>query len=273
PRRPGVYGMVDAHGELIYVGKAKSLRARLLGYFRPSSRDPKAGRIVARTASLLWEYCPSEFAALHRELELIRRCRPRFNVQGQPQGRRRPYVCLGREPAPYAFLSARPPARLLAQFGPVPAGEQVRQAVRRLNDWFQLRDCSQSQQMVFPDQTELFPVVRSAGCLRFEIGTCLGPCAGACARSSYRERVQAAHAFLAGTEKPPLEILEREMIAAAAAQAFERAAALRDKREALRWLADQLERLRTARQHYSFIYPVPGDHGPDRWYLIHGGRT
>src|SRR5207248_531125 len=55
PRRPGVYGMVDAHGELIYVGKAKSLRARLLTYFRPRSRDPKAGRIVQRTQAIAWE--------------------------------------------------------------------------------------------------------------------------------------------------------------------------------------------------------------------------
>jgi excinuclease ABC subunit C len=168
---------------------------------------------------------------------------------------------------------ARPPTRVLAHFGPVPAGQRAREAVRRVNDWFGLRDCSQSQEMVFPDQVELFPVVRSAGCLRFEIGTCLGPCTGACPRSAYRERVQAAQAFLGGMGKTPLEILEREMAAASAALAFERAAALRDKRESLRWLFDHLERLRLARTNYSFIYPVRGDQGPDLWYLIHGGRT
>src|SRR5207244_2277738 len=96
PRRPGVYGMVNVNGELIYVGKAKCLRARLLSYFRPNSRDPKAGRIVAQTGTLVWEEAPSEFAALLRELELIRRWRPRCNVQGQPQRHRRAYVCLGR---------------------------------------------------------------------------------------------------------------------------------------------------------------------------------
>src|SRR2546430_14042040 len=80
PRQPGVYGMVNIHGDLIYVGKAKSLRARLLSYFRPRSRDRKAGRIVGQTRGLAWEPCPNEFAALHRELELIRRWRPRFNI-------------------------------------------------------------------------------------------------------------------------------------------------------------------------------------------------
>src|SRR6516162_7336209 len=63
PRKPGVYGMLDRHGELIYVGKAKNLRARLLSYFRRRSRDPKAGRILRRTRRLVWEIAASEFAA------------------------------------------------------------------------------------------------------------------------------------------------------------------------------------------------------------------
>src|SRR5260370_35839357 len=84
PRRPGVYGMLGERGELIYVGKAKCLRARLLSYFRRGSRDPKAGRILEHTQALVWELAASEFAALLRELELIQRWQPRFNVQGQP---------------------------------------------------------------------------------------------------------------------------------------------------------------------------------------------
>src|SRR5262249_20032978 len=155
----------------------------------------------------------------------------------------------------------------------VPAGERSRQAVRRLNDWFQLRDCSQSQEMVFKEQAELFPMTRAAGCLRFELGTCLGPCVAACSRPTYRERVQAAAAFLAGTERTPLEILEREMNAASAGLAFERAAALRDKLESLNWLSDQLQLLRRARAENSFVYPVAGVDGKGLWYLIHGGRT
>ena len=108
-RRPGVYGMLDEGDQLIYVGKAKSLRSRLLSYFRRKSRDRKAGRIISRTRSIVWEHVPSEFAALLRELELIRRWRPRYNVMGQP-GRRRPiHVCLGRQPAPYVFLAHIPP--------------------------------------------------------------------------------------------------------------------------------------------------------------------
>jgi excinuclease ABC subunit C len=273
PRRPGVYGMLNAKGELIYIGKAKCLRIRLLSYFRARSRDPKAGRILAHTQSIVWEGTPSEFAALLRELELIRRWRPPFNVQGQPSRRRPTYVCLGRRPAPSLFLARHPPAGALASFGPVPAGWRTREAVRRLNDWFQLRDCPKAQEMVFADQGELFPIARAAGCLRYEIGTCLGPCLAACTRQDYLERVQAARAFLAGTDRSPLEALEREMAAASAALAFERAAALRDKLELLRWLQDRLERIRRARERQSFIYPVRGQASKDLWYLVHGGRV
>jgi len=273
PRRPGVYGMVDLHGELIYVGKAKCLRSRLLGYFRPRSRDPKAGRILRRTRTLVWEETPCEFAALLRELELIRRWQPRFNVQGQPQRRRRTYVCLGRRPAPYVFLNVRPPANALACFGPIPAGPKAREAVRRVNDWFRLRDCPQAQEMIFTDQGELFPVLRAAGCLRHEIGTCSAPCAGVCTHAGYREQVNAARAFLTGENRTPLEHLEKEMTLAAAALAFERAAALRDRLESLRWLVDSLDRVRTARERNCFVYPVTGHNQEEIWYLVQASRV
>ena len=272
PPRPGVYGMVDARGELIYVGKAKRLRARVLSYFRAGAEDDKARRILARTAAVAWEPAPSEFAALLRELDLIRRWRPRFNVQGQPQRQRRVYVCLGRAPAPYAFLSRTPAATARAVFGPVPAGPLARAAVRRLNDWFKLRDCPRAHVMAFADQGELFPDPRGAGCLRYEIGTCLGPCAGACTRAAYREQVHAAQAFLRGSGAAVLDALRGDMASASAQQAYERAAVLRDTLAALEWLHGELHALRDAQERYSFIYPV-GDGEDERWYLIHRGRV
>ncbi len=273
PRLPGVYGMIDAAGELIYVGKAKCLRSRLLSYFRPKSRDAKAGRIVGDARVVAWEPAAGEFAALLRELELIRRWRPRFNVQGQPHRRRRTYVCVGREPAPYLFLSPRPPGTAFAGFGPVPGGPAAREAVRRLNDWFKLRDCPQAQKMVFADQSGLFPLDLAAGCLRVEIDACLGPCAAACSRSDYSAAVRAAVRFLEGRDISPLETLERRMQEASAAQAFERAAALRDRWTPIRWLSAHLERVRQACRR-SCVYPAVGRDGSrDQWHLIHHGRV
>ena len=272
-RRPGVYGMLNGQGELLYVGKAKWLRTRLLSYFRAKSHDPKAGRILGHTKAIVWEYAASEFAALLRELELIRRWRPRLNVQGQP-GRRRPaYVCLGRQPAPYAFLTRQPPAAALAAFGPIPAGRRAREAMRYLNDCFRLRDCLQSQEMIFAEQTELFPIARAAGCLRYEIGTCLGPCVGACARIEYVHQVRAARSFLAGTDLDLLKALQRAMAEASAILAFERAAALRDKWQALHWLHECLERVRLATAPCAFVYPVEGYGGQNVWYVINAGRV
>ncbi len=273
PRCPGVYGMLNAKGELIYVGKAKCLRARLLSYFRARSRVPKAGHILGQTSSIAWEASSDEFAALLRELELIRRWRPRFNVQGQPARRRCLYVCLGRQPAPYVFLSRDLPSRVTSSFGPVPANWRAREAVRWLNDWFKLRDCPQSQEMVFADQGELFPLTRAAGCLRYEIGTCVGPCLGACTRRAYMGKVQAARAFLAGTDISILKMLEREMFEASAALEFEQAARTRDKLEMLRWLHERLQRMRHACQEQSFVYLVKGHLARDHWYLIRGGRV
>lgn len=273
PRLPGVYGMLDGDGVLIYVGKAKCLRSRLLSYFRTKSRDPKAGRILRPTRTLVWEVAPSEFGALLRELELIRRWRPRFNVQGQPKRGRRVFVCVGGKPAPYLFLSAQPPKAASVCYGPVRAGRHVVDAVRRLNDWYRLRDCPQAQQMVFADQGELFPTPRTAGCLRLEIGTCLGPCAAACTQPAYAAQVRAVRGFLAGTDLSPIERLEREMQAASASLEFERAAALRDRLESIRWLHEQLERLRGTCAKTSFVYPITGQDGVKLWYLIHGGRV
>jgi excinuclease ABC subunit C len=265
--------MVNDQRELIYVGKAKCLRARLLRYFRPKSRDPKAGRILAHARTLAWEVAPSEFAALLRELELIRSWRPRFNVHGQPGRWRSTYVCLGRQPAPYVYLAHRPTSSALACFGPISASWHAREAVRHINNVYQLRDCPHAQELTFADQQELFPIVRTAGCLRYEIHTCLGPCLGVCTQRDYAAQVRAAERFLTGEDVSILETLKREMAASSAELAFERAAAVRDVLHHLSWLHERLDRLRQARHEQSFIYPVRGTAGINLWYLIRNGRV
>jgi excinuclease ABC subunit C len=271
PRLPGVYGMLDRGGQLIYVGKAKSLRARLMSYFRVHSRHPKAGRIIRHSQSIVWESMPDEFGALVRELELIRRFRPRFNVQGMPNYRRYIYVCLGRAPAPYAFATREPTGKELAVYGPFVGAPRARDAARRLNDAFRLRDCSQRQKMHFAEQRDLFDLERAPGCLRYDIGTCLGPCAGFCSRSGYFEKVQSVKSFLEGVDRQVLHDLESEMLAASAAQAYERAMAARDKLADLRWLTDRLVWLRNARLEHSYIYPLTGHDEQTVWYLIDKG--
>ncbi len=270
PPRPGVYGMFDLAGQLIYVGKAKSLRSRLLSYFLTTAED-KAARIVDRCTHLVWERLPSELAALLRELELIRRWRPAYNVQGQPGRHSVGYLCLGREPAPRAYFALAPSNRTLYSFGPVRSMLRARQAALALNDCFGLRDCPDQQPQRFADQPELFEPVDRPGCLRFELGTCLAPCVGACTRRQYYARLQAARKFLDGSDTSLLARLERDMQQAAADRQFERATRLRDLWQPLAWLDEQLRRVARAEQEYDFVLEAGAGRRP-WWHVIRAGR-
>lgn len=272
PLAPGVYGMIDPRGELIYVGKSRSLRDRLVSYFYDADSNEKGRRIIAHSERLVWEPAGHEFAALARELELIRRWRPRFNVQGQPGRVKRAYVCLSDGPAPRLQLLSQPTRRARRCFGPIPGNRRARDGVRRLNHLFELRDCPADTPLHFSDQRELFPRAIAPLCLRHDLGSCPAPCAAGCSTGDYDRRVADVLAFLRGTNVAPLARLEAEMDAAAAARRFELAALLRDEWTELAWMNEQLEQARDAQTRYSFVYPLPG-HGRRRdWYFIRHGQ-
>jgi excinuclease ABC subunit C len=265
--------MLDAAGRLLYVGKAKVLRSRLLSYCRTKSRDRKAARVIRLTRTILWEPCLHELDALVRELELIRRWRPPCNVQGQPTRRRPTYLCLGRRPAPHIFLARHPTPDVMACFGPLFSGRRLTEVVRHLNDLFQLRDCPQRQEMIFADQREMFPILRSPGCLRYEIGTCLGPCIGACTREAYGAQVRAVFAFLAGKKPTLVDKVQKAMAQASESQLFEKAALLRDRVELMQWLERRLAYVRTVRERQSFIYTPKNARNQTVWFVIHEGQV
>jgi excinuclease ABC subunit C len=171
PRAPGVYGMIDEQDQLIYVGKAKRLRNRLLSYFHEQARDAKAGEIISHTRRIIWERTPHELVALARELELIRRFLPRFNVQGRPDRFGRHYVCLGRAPAPYVFVTDEPTRRADVCFGPLRGRERLSRAARYLNQHFRLRDCPDRVPMIFREQMRMFDETPTAQCPRFDMET------------------------------------------------------------------------------------------------------
>jgi excinuclease ABC subunit C len=264
--------MLDGHGRLIYVGKAKRLRHRLLSYFHAQANNTKAGEIIAHSRRILWERTPHELVALARELELIRRFLPRFNVQGRPDRFGRYYVCIGRAPAPYAFIADEPPRRAEACFGPLRGRRRLAEAVRFLNLQFRLRDCPDRVPMVFRDQLQLFDQAPVAKCPRLDMETCLAPCAGGCSRVEYGAQVRAVQSFLDGNDSSILHALKSRMQADAADRQFERAAMLRDIAASLDWLSRSLVRLRNARKRYSFIYPVDTSNRRRYWIAIARGQ-
>src|SRR3954453_3237555 len=200
--RPGVYRMLAADGEIVYVGKSKRLRTRLLSYFRGAFPEDKGARIVREADRIEWDYTPSEFAALLEELRLIKRLRPRFNVAMKRDGRNFCFLKLTNAPAP-KFLVVRGPSQDDASvyYGPFQGAQRVDEAVRELNDALGLRDCANDQGMHFADQPELFSIFpRTPGCIRFEVKKCLGPCVGGCTAGEYAERVKQARGFLDGAD-------------------------------------------------------------------------
>lgn len=271
PKVPGVYGMLDATGRLIYVGKSKSLRNRLLSYFMPNNTDEKAGRIVQAAESIVWEKQPSDFAALLREQMLIRRWQPRLNVVGMPKRQQQAFLCLGNAPAEHFYLSKQFDPEATGCHGPFHGMGNLHRAVEILNRLYLLRDCSQKTPMLYTDQLQLFDIEMRAGCVRQEIGTCLAPCLRTCSRQRYGQQLEQALAFLNGSSTEILVQVEETMQRAAVGQHFEHAARMRDDWKILKWLSNRLANFKRAREQYSFIYSVKGFDGRDIWYLIRKG--
>ncbi len=273
PAAPGVYGFVDVDGRLIYVGKSKSLKSRVLSYFLPNHEQEKAGQITDESKRVIWETQPSEFAALLREQKLISRWQPKFNVVGMPKRHRAAYLCIGRGPAELFYVSYKVDPKARAYEGPFHGATRLHRVAEVLNRVFKLRDCNDKQGFVFGDQLTLFDDPMRAGCLRAELKTCLGPCASFCSKREYEHQVTKAIAFLKCGDEQLVDQLEMQMLRSASQLHFEQAARYREDWLVLRWITRKLFENEQARNRYHFIYPVLGCDGRDIWYLIRAGKV
>jgi excinuclease ABC subunit C len=281
--RPGVYRMLGESGEVLYVGKSKRLRRRLLSYFRARGRRSKAARILRNAHAIEWEYHPTEFAALLRELRLIKQYRPRFNVSLARDETPRGYLALTNEPVPALRVVMRsddPQAALL--YGPFRRLNDLADAARALADATGVRDCAGA----------------AGSCLRMELGTCACPSrrspppsalpprspatggrrlreerGGGRESREYAERVALARDFLAGRSDVPLTTLRSRMMAAAEGLQFERAAAIKAKLEKLAWLRGRLARFHADVDRLTFMYSPVGHGGEERLYLLRRGTV
>jgi excinuclease ABC subunit C len=269
--RPGVYRMLGPGGQLLYVGRSVRVRERLLSYFRAGPRE-KAADIVSRARALVWEYLPDEFAAHVRELRLIRRLRPPFNVEHTEDG---PYcfMQLTDEEAPRLARAETVGAQARGLYGPFRGRARVEAAVRELSDLLGLCDCPPDTPLRFarPGPPPAAAPALRPGCLRADIQRCLAPCAARCTQAAYLERVDLARRFLEGDAQEPLEQLHARMQAAAARLDFERAAQLRDRAMRLESLRGEMLALHGMGEALSLVYRVPGPGGADRLYLIQRG--
>ncbi len=268
--RPGIYRMLGPDRELLYVGKSIRVRSRLLSYFRaPPTRKP--GEMIRQAADIEWDYVPNEFDAVVREMKLIHRWRPRYNVEHK-RVIRYAFVKVTREAAPRLVPTRRVVDDGAAYFGPFPAWAWLSAAVRDLAYSLQLRDCAGATPVHFGDQLELLVSKRPPLCLRADLGSCLAPCNGSPTASEYMRRVTLARKFLEGRSLEPVRSVEARMRVAASRLDFEYAARLKDRLERLQRFRDEGVAFRGAVDGLCFVYRVPGYRGDDRLYLIRRGR-
>ncbi len=222
PLGPGVYRMIGADGEVLYVGKAKSVRRRIASYMRAFGHTNRIARMIALTASMVFVSTETETEALLLETNYIKQMKPRFNVLMRDD-KSFPYILLtGDHAAPQIAKHRGARHQKGDYFGPFASVWAVNRTMNALQRAFLLRSCSDS-----------FFENRTRPCLLYQIKRCSAPCTGEISPQDYGVLVGEARNFLSGKSRAIRELLAREMADASEAMEFERAARLRDRIAAL----------------------------------------
>ena len=222
PRKPGVYRMIAADGEVLYVGKARFLRSRVAAYTQPTRLDNRLLRMVSGTKTMEFSVTGSEAEALLLENNLIKRFKPRFNVLLRDD-KSFPYIVIRRDtewPQLAKHRGVRDPKN--EYFGPFASATAVNRTLYALQRAFPLRSCSDG---VFSTRTR--------PCLQYQIKRCTAPCVGRIDKPEYGAIVDEVRGFLGGRNREVQQALSERMEQASVGLEFERAAVLRDRIRAL----------------------------------------
>jgi len=227
--RPGVYRMLDAKGDIIYVGKAKNLKRRVSSYFLKSQKEIKTEAMVAQVASIEVTITDTEAEALILENTLIKRHKPKYNILFRDD-KSYPYIYVSTQKAFPSLSFFRGAKRKKGDyFGPFPNASAVHQTMDVLQKIFPVRQCPES---VFRH--------RSRPCLQYQIKRCSGPCVeGLVSKEAYAQDVRHTLMFLQGKSFDVIEELGQQMEQASMALEFEEAGILRDRISALRTVQSQ----------------------------------
>jgi excinuclease ABC subunit C len=222
PSQPGVYRMIDARGDVLYVGKAKNVKNRIRAYARPAGLDSRIERMIAATRALEFVVTRTETEALLLEANLIKRLRPRFNVLLRDD-KSFPYILITSDHwAPQILKHRGARTRPGQYYGPFASVWAVNRTINALQRAFLLRSCS-----------DPFFESRTRPCLLHQIKRCSAPCTNEIDFGEYAVLVREANAFLSGRSKAVKDELAAEMEKASQALDFERAAVYRDRLAAL----------------------------------------
>lgn len=228
PSAPGVYRMLDENGEVIYVGKARSLKSRVTNYTRPEGLSVRIQRMIMATVSMEFVRTETEAEALLLEANLIKRLKPRFNVLLRDD-KSFPYILIATDHEAPELTKHRGSRRRPGHyFGPFASAVAVSRTIASLQKAFLLRNCSDS-----------FYAARTRPCLQFQIKRCAAPCTREISLEAYGELVEDARLFLTGKSQTVRDHLQTDMASAAENLDFERAALLRDRLSALAHIQSQ----------------------------------
>ena len=219
---PGVYRMLNAKGEVLYVGKARNLKARVSSYARDHGHSARIARMVFETASMMFLTTRTETEALLLEQNLIKQLKPRYNVLLRDD-KSFPNILIGKDhPFPQIKKHRGKKTEKGSYFGPFASGGAVTRTLNQLQKVFLLRNCTDS---MFEGRTR--------PCLQYQIKRCAAPCVGKVDGPTYAALVQDAELFLQGKTTAVQADLAKQMTTASEAMEFERAASLRDRIKAL----------------------------------------
>jgi excinuclease ABC subunit C len=222
PSAPGVYRMIDAKGEVLYVGKAKSIKKRVTAYTRPAGHDSRITRMIAGTVAMEFVTTKTETEALLLEANLIKRLRPRFNVLLRDD-KSFPFILITSDHwAPQILKHRGAHTRKGHYYGPFASAGAVNRTLNTLERAFLLRSCSHS-----------FFEARTRPCLLHQIKRCSAPCTGEIDFDGYSQLVGEANAFLSGRSSSVQKRLAEQMDKASTGLDFEHAAMYRDRLSAL----------------------------------------
>jgi excinuclease ABC subunit C len=264
PAKPGVYLFRDADGDVLYVGKAKSLRSRVRSYFqRTTDGRPQIQSLPARVEDVEVIVTGSEVEALHLEQNLVKRHRPPFNVRLRDD-KSFPYIAVTVEDEYPRVMFTRERHRPgVWYFGPYANAKKVRETLDVLNRVFRYRPCEGPK----PGRHSGIP------CLDYHIDRCLAPCVGYVSADDYRRIVDNVIEFLSGDVKPIQRELERQMQEAAAEERFEDAARYRNRLFSVQHL---VERQAVERQSVGTVdvigFAAEGDRAVVQIFPLRGGK-
>ncbi|MCB0407104.1 MAG: excinuclease ABC subunit UvrC [Bdellovibrionales bacterium] len=229
PKTPGVYLMKNDKDKVIYVGKAKNLRARVRSYFNNlADHSLKTKYLVNQIANIQYLLTKTEVEAFLLEASLIKKYRPRYNIRLKDD-KTYPYIrCSLSDEFPRFYLVRRVKQDGSVYFGPYTSGWAVRGTIRFLNRTFKIRDCN-----------DVFMKSRKRPCMTYQIGRCTAPCVDYVNKEEYGKDIKAALTFLKGKEKQVVKDLTEQMKSAANEERFEVAAKIRDSIEVLKRILEK----------------------------------